>query len=522
MRRHVIAVLVAAACLLPAREAAAGGFLIYEHSALATGMADARTALWDDVSSLYYNPAAITELPGYQIGLGDTLIFPGIEYDPSLPTCQVDDEGNIVGETECGFPAEADFSVFYPVHVYFTARVTRWLALGISLNNPFGLGTFWPSDWDGRFTAWQTDLKTFFVQPTVAVNFARLAHLPDEYSVSLGVGGYYVHGTALIRSKVNASDFSTEPAEAEMKLEGAANSGGYHFSLFAAYKPWISFGASFRSNVPLEFTGTAKFIAPEDETWAQTMRMLGLLPERTTGKTTIDLPWNMNFGLAFHGIPKTTIAFDAFLAFWQSYDELNLDFACAHLEASDPDACAPVLNSEATYPKKWHMAVQLAVGAEVRPIEALALRVGYGYVSDPTNPRYYDAMLPDGERTLLTLGVGYRAPRYVKVDLGYMYAFWKGRKDNEVGEEGVRNGFANGTYRSDAHLLALSVGLSFGGPHEGKPTTLDPAPEEQTPAVLPAPEPVTIVEPVAAPAPAAEPSAPPGDFAPGAENALVP
>ncbi len=515
MRRHLIVAVLVAAGLVPAREAAAGGFLIYEHSALATGMADARTALWDDPSSLYYNPAAITELPGYQLSLGDTLIFPTIDYTPSLPLC------TSPTDTNCGYEASTNKGVFYPMHLYFTAQITKWLSAGIGVNNPVGMGTFWPADWDGRFTAWQTDLKTFFVQPALSVNFARLAHLPEEYSVSFGVGGYYVHGMALIRSKVSGSMFNFDPTVdpvAEMRLDGSANSGGYHFSFFAAYKPWISFGASFRSNVPLEFEGTAKFIAPEDEAWAQAMRMLHLLPEKTTGKTTIELPWNMNFGLAFHGIPKTTISFDFYLAFWESYDELKLHFSCADLEVSDPDYCAPALNEEAVYPKKWHKGVQLAVGVEVRPIEAIALRAGYGYVSNAADREFYDGMLPDGDRNLITFGVGYRAPRYFKVDLGYMYAFWSGKKNNEVGEADFRNGYANGKYESTAHLLAITVGLAFGGPDNGKPSTLTYKPVKQEASSLPplVSDPI-IAEPVASPAPsspASEP-VPAGDFAPG-------
>ena len=231
MRRLAIVAALAVLGLVPAREAAAGGFMIYEHSALSTGMANARTALWDDSSSLFYNPAAITELPGFQISIGDTLIFPSVDYSPSLPRCESPTD------TDCGKPDSTEFGVFYPVHIYFTAQVTKWLSLGISLNNPFGLGTFWPEDWDGRFTAWQTDLKTFFVQPTVAVNIARLAHMPQDFSLSLGAGGYFVHGIALIRSKVDGAEFNGgSPAEAEMKLEGDANSAGYHFSAFFAWK----------------------------------------------------------------------------------------------------------------------------------------------------------------------------------------------------------------------------------------------------------------------------------------------
>ncbi|MBW2260991.1 MAG: outer membrane protein transport protein [Deltaproteobacteria bacterium] len=490
MRRAALIACLVLAALGAAGEARAGGFMIKEHSALATGMANARTALWDDPSSLFFNPAAITQLEGFQISLGDTLIFPSITYDPSMTTCPTDSPDP---SDSCGLSTKGEFKVFTPLHVYFTARITNWLAAGISLNNPFGLGTFWPEGWDGRYTAYQTDLKTFFVQPSVAVDFARLAHMSDDVSLSFALTGYYVHGVALIKQKVDSAPFFPEATcpgcEAEMTMEGDGNSGGYGFALFAAWKPWVSFGASVRSNVPLHFAGTASFTAPA-EPWADTMRALGIFPESTPGSTDIELPWNMNFGLAFHGLRKWTFAADLYVELWESYDELKVHFEC-----SEDGSCAGVLNEEAVYPKKWSTAIQASFGTEYRPIEAIAVRLGAAYVSDPTHPDYYDAMLPDGDRLLLTAGFGYRAPKYFKVDLGYMFAYWRGVKDNDVGAEdpGQRNGLANGTYTTATHLLAITLGFSFGGPHKGVPQTLDSRPDPKRPAVLPAP----TAEPIA-------------------------
>jgi len=70
MRRLPLLGALALALIVAPGPARAGGFMIYEHSSAATGMADARTALWDDASSMFYNPSAITELDGFQVSLG--------------------------------------------------------------------------------------------------------------------------------------------------------------------------------------------------------------------------------------------------------------------------------------------------------------------------------------------------------------------------------------------------------------------------------------------------------------------
>jgi len=474
MRRLPLLGTLALALILAPGPARAGGFLIYEHSASATGMADARTALWDDASSMFYNPSAITELDGFQLSLGDTLLFPSITYTPGGDYCST------AGNTCHG--ANSEFHLFYPPHIYFTAETVSWLHVGIGYNNPFGLGTYWSPDWDGRFTAYQTYIETHFIQPVLAFDIAELVGMPEDYALSFAVGGYYVHGKAVINSKVDATqvyDLSHDADDplpvADMQMEGTADSGGFNFSIFAAYKPWVSFGASVRSNVTMDFSGNASFSAPAAAFpgWGATMRTLGLLPASTGGSTTIELPWNMNFGLAFHGLPQFTFAADLYVALWQSYDQLQVHFDCESSAA--PNNCGGELNAAAIYPKKWNTGIQFSFGVEYRPIRDVALRVGYGYVSDASNPVYYDGMLPDGNRHLICAGFGYRAADLFKIDLGYMLALWSNTKDNEVGSASplFSNGQANGEYETLTHIIALTLGFSFDTDGMAPPPTLD-------------------------------------------------
>jgi len=425
-----------------------GGFMIYEHSALATGMADARTAIFDDPSALWYNPAGITLLDGFHISLGDTLIFPKNTYKP-LP-----ENERTHGDFDGVNPAHGEFQLFYPLHFYFTASATKWLTVGIGVNNPFGLGTSWPENWDGRFTAYRTNLRTFFVQPAMAVNFANLLRLPDKVIASVAVGVDYVYGDATIEQKLDFSYFGAqEPGD--MKLEGSGHGLGANYALLVGWLPWFTFGASFRSNVHLTFKGEAKF-SDIDESISYMLQF----PESTGGRTSIELPWNMNFGLAFYGLKKFIFAADFYVVLWDSYDELRVKFDC-----STSGECNPDLNANAVYPKNWHTGYQFSLGAEYHPIKAVAIRLGYGYVTDPTDPKYYDAMLPDGNRHLICVGAGYRAPKYFKIDAGYMLALWKGTKNNEVGAPGLTgyNGYANGTYETISHLFAITLGFNFSG-----------------------------------------------------------
>ncbi len=455
-------------CLYP-RSARAGGFLIYEHGAAATGMADARSALADDPSTLYYNPAGITELPALQLSLGATGIVPVIHYQAAgvseSPRRYVGyRDGRYVelpvndGENS----TDAKLRGFTPIHLYASFRPKDLpLAFGISLNNPFGLGTYWPGDWDGRFITTETEIQTFFLQPVVAVDLARILSWDRHIKLSFAAGYQGVYGTARLSKRLDLrvgealSLGEVRDGEGEMRLLGDALGHGFLLALRAEFPRLFAFGITLRSAIRMPFSGEAKFsFNPAGERTLELARLV--FPESTTGRVTMVLPWNLNLGVAFLGLPKFTLAADVYVAFFESYDSLSVTFDCV-----EQGRCSETLNGDPIR-KDWGKSVQLSLGAEYRPTDSLAVRGGFGLVSSPVPEKTYDPALPDGMRTLLALGGGWRGERF-GADIAYMLAFWKGEKQNEVGSGDLLNpeGRANGTYTTLSHILALTLSARF-------------------------------------------------------------
>jgi long-chain fatty acid transport protein len=467
MRKLISAMIVT--LLLVGGTALAGGFLIYEHGAKATGMANARTALSDDVSSLYFNPAGITELPGLQVQLGTTAILPFIHYEAAGPLANprtypsyengvyiekpVNDGENSV---------DAKLKAFTPIHLYASYRLeAAGLTFGFGLNNPFGLGTYWPGDWDGRFLATETEIQTFFSQPVIAVDIAGLAGFKDTLKLSFAAGYNFVYGTARLGRKTDLrvgevlSQGEALDAEGALLMTGDAIGHGWNVAVYLELPELLSFGASVRSGISLPFSGTAKFsFNPAGQTTLELLSMS--VPDQTTGKVTIDLPWNMNFGIAFLGIENLKIAADFYLAFFESYDELKLEFECVEI-----GTCSESLNAD-PIEKDFGKSMQFSLGAEYVLFDDWSVRAGYGLVTSPVPAERYDPGLPDGLRNLISAGFGYRGSWW-GVDLAYMVTFWEGTKDNDVGEGDAQNpeGKASGTYTTLTHLFALSLSAWF-------------------------------------------------------------
>ncbi len=467
MRR--LAPILAIAISLTGGPVLAGGFQILEHGASSTGMANARTALADDVNALFFNPAAISELPGLQLQLGVTGILPYIHYEaagnpePARTYPSYDNGGYVFSEVNDGQNSkDAKLRGFNPIHLYASYEIeSTGLTVGYGLNNPFGLGTYWPGDWDGRFIATETEIQTFFNQPTVSVDIAELAGFKEKTKLSVAAGYTFVYATARLAKKIDLraaeapSLGEIEDPEGEMRMLGSAIGHGWNLALYAELPGWVSFGASIRGGIRLPFSGTARFTF--DQAGQQAVEQLNLtIPDKTGGDIVIDLPVNMNFGVAFLGVDDLKIAFDVYAALFESYDELELKFACiTDRTCSDTLDAGPI-------PKNWGTAWQIALGAEYLIADMLAVRAGYGRVLSPVPEETYDPSLPDGRRDLFCLGAGYIGS-WFKVDLGYMLAMWEGTKDNHVGEGDNNNpeGKANGTYSTVTHILALSLSAWF-------------------------------------------------------------
>src|SRR3954471_16762968 len=108
---------LAAACMmLLSSVALAAGFQLDVHGARATGMGGAVTALIDDPSAIYYNPAGLAGRKGLDVSVGVSLIMPFLNFTHS--------DGDVTGSA---------FVLSPPPNVHLAYGVTEDLAIGIGL-----------------------------------------------------------------------------------------------------------------------------------------------------------------------------------------------------------------------------------------------------------------------------------------------------------------------------------------------------------------------------------------------------
>ncbi|MFH1527539.1 MAG: outer membrane protein transport protein [Bacteroidota bacterium] len=392
-----------------------GGFQINEHGARGMSLAGAFTAIANDPSAIYYNPAGLYQISGTRFYTGVTLIQPSASFrgpSPSITETKLEDQ------------------IFNPINFYVTHQVNSDLGIGIGVNNQYGLGTKWDPDWVGRYLAIETEIRTFFFTPTISYKVS------DNFAI--GAGLVFAYGDVLIMRKNSLEPFA---GDAEIELEGDGTAWG--FTLGILFTPFddLSLGFSYRSETNFDFEGDAKAAAPP--------QFSQLLP---TGKIAAPLttPQNITLGLAYFATEQLTVSADLQFVGWSSYDKLEVTFNDVKDASGDKLVSTSVRNYNNTYIARF--------GAEYKFNDVLDLRYGLLYDKNPVDDEKVDPTLPDSDRLGFNFGFGYKITSKLSLDVAYMFLRFNEREiDNSEIEYTQGSAKFNGVYNSYAHLLGINL-----------------------------------------------------------------
>lgn len=400
----------------------AGGFQINEHGARAMGMGGAFTAQALDPSAIFFNAAGLSFLSGTNVMLGTTLIFPKSDFTgPSPSTTKTD----MVSQ------------IFYPSNLYLTHHLENGFAFGLGVYNPYGLGTEWNKDWVGRKLSVKTDLKTYFINPTVSYQ------LMDNLSIGVGVSYVLADVDLSFRVPTYSTLAPPTPAANDGYAELKADGSGFNFNVGLLYKPIndLSIGLSYRHSTEIEFSGDAKFTD---------MQALAFYFPGGDGETTITLPYNLLAGIAYNFTPDFTVELGFQYVGWSSYDSLIVDIA----EGPNFPLTGKPLQTDSKSSKDWDDSFLLRFGAEYR-FDKFAIRAGFVFDKTPQPDKSVEPMLPDADRNEFIVGFGYKVTNSLTFDLAYQLILFKDRTVTSP-----TNVFP-GTYTSTANLIGVNFSYNF-------------------------------------------------------------
>jgi len=405
------------------------GFSLFEVGNRAMGMAGAFTAVADDPSALFWNPAgmAFQTDQGTQLMVGVTLIQPTQDFTGVSP---------YPGD---GYTASQKSQTFPPAHFFLGLPVNERLELSFSLTSPFGLGTWWEDDYLGRFQSIKADLMVFDLGLSMAYQ------LSEKFAFGIGVD--YMYTTIELSRNVGVinpyDQRLTDVALAELKSEGMNAAWAWNAGLLWKVGKGFQVGALYRSEFTVSGDGKANFTQIPTG-YADLDGMLGTIfpfDGEVPIEATIKFPDFWTVGLAWQN-EKWTFSGQYGVMAWSVFDELPLIFP------ENPEFSS-VMREEFDDAAQWR------VGLEWRPGQRWAFQLGY--LEDETG-QPLEAMSPllaDGDRTSYSLGLSYYTPRF-RLDVGYEHVMSDPRSTGGGSWDGY-----NGTYDSDAHLAGATVTFKF-------------------------------------------------------------
>jgi long-chain fatty acid transport protein len=404
----------------------AGGFQLNVQGIKAIGMGGAFTGIGSDVSSIFFNPGAITNLDGHQFGFGFNLVDPHVSL-------QTNEAANINQTSGVGTPF-----MFYYSGTIFKEKFDNKLKVGFSVNNQYGSSSSFEDDWQGRNIIQNISLKTFMFQPTVAYK------IHDK--LSIGAGFVFAAGTFSTEKAVPLA--SLNALEGKARLEGTGNGLGFNFGVFSQFLTLgdesgvhtkFSAGVDYRSSIKVTLADADAFFTNIPTA------LTGTFPESTKFDTEIVLPSNLTVGLSAKHIKENwslEFAYDLQYVGWSSYDSLNFDFE----NAQTPDS--------KTF-QDWDDVIIHRFGVDFTYKEKYSVRAGAYYDEDPMKNDRVSPHLPGGDHFAYTFGLGYQLNDLVNFDFAVI------RKDNEREASLVDSNFS-AKYRTIANIYSIGANIKIG------------------------------------------------------------
>jgi long-chain fatty acid transport protein len=403
-------------------QANAGSFAIREQSSYGQGSSFAGIAAGGALSSMFWNPAAITQMPGIQSETTATGVFPYANQTPQSGSLL----GAFGGTTNSGEAGLVPGSYFS----YQLNALNPNIWLGLSINAPFALSASLPDVWAGRdYGANDSSVRSYNAVPSIAWR------INDWISVGAGVQIQYLKAT------LNKGVTRPGPTFTDFTLEGDGWGYGFTAGVTLTPTPTTTIGIGYRSAIDQKVEGT--------------MVLTGTLAGFSNlVKTTVDLPDVVSLGIRQRIDQQLTLLGTVEWTNWSRIGTSNV-----LLRSGAPAMVGP---NAVTLPFQYDDGWFFSVGSEYRWSDRLTLRSGIGYEISPITDQVRIPIIPDNNRFWASIGASWEVWKGFAFDVAYSHLWVKDPSINITSTSG--NPWFDGVPyvgEGKAHVDILSIGIKY-------------------------------------------------------------
>ena len=412
--------------------AGASGFQLMEQNASGIGNAYAGSAaVADNASTIFFNPAGMTQLQEREVSGGLSIVKPSFTFD---------NKGSSVGSlANTGDGGDAGGWAFIP-NAYMSWALSKDLYVGVGVGAPFGLKTEYDDRWVGAAQSQMFEVKTININPSVAYR------VNDKVSLGFGVNWQKIDakynriagttaGTSLVTSKMELSD----------------DAWGWNVGGLFTVSPSTKLGLSYRSRIKYHTDGDVKLSS--DGSALGNGTLAGLVAGGRQSDLTADLtlPDTFIMSVTQKLSDKWEMLGDVSWTGWSTIPKVDIMRSSGSLNGQT----AQTLDTE--FRDAW----RVALGATYKYNDAWKLKYGVAY--DQTPVKGADTRmtsLPDNDRVWFSFGAQWLPSKASKLDLGVSYIYVRDSKiDND--QTAAERGRVTGEYSGDIWILGAQYSMAF-------------------------------------------------------------
>lgn len=401
----------------------ASGFAIIEQSVTGLGRAFAGSAaVAEDASTIFFNPAGLTNLTHTELDVGLNYIAPQSEFR---------DSGS---RSPFGVPltggdgGDAGNNALVP-NIYYSRAINERAVFGLGINAPFGLVTEYNDAWQGRYHAVKSDLKTININPSLAFKAT------DKLSVGFGIDLQKIELTLTQMADLGAlgGSSTSQKYDGKVNIEVDDWSWGYNLGLTYQIQEATRLGLAYRSKISHMLEGYGTLHAST-----------GVLAADGNISGGVDLPESLSFAIHHQINQQWAIMGDASWTRWSRFKELSI-------------------NSEGTLPssvkqENWSNSMRYGLGFTYTHSDTWTFRGGVAFDQTPVANPYRTPRIPDQDRKWLAIGASYKYSANITVDTGYTHIFVNDPTINDTDNSGYT---IKGDYEASVDILGIQMRWLF-------------------------------------------------------------
>lgn len=391
------------------------GFALNEQSIKSMGMSQAgRSATAADATTLFANPAGMTQLTGTNMSGNATFIYAPADIENAQGSQAGTNNGDMIPPTWVGAG-------------FITHQMNDQFTIGIGNFAPFGLATNYESSFQGRYFGDKSKVKVIGIQPSAAYK------ITPEFSVGLGLTVSRIEGLL-------SAGVAPLPSNPTLEVNGDDISYSYNLGMLWQIAPQSRLGFDYRSKTDYNLAGTTE---------VKNLPVTGFM-QTYDASLDISTPATFELSLAHQLNPDVNVYSSISLTQWSVLESLVIKNAGA-------TGSLATITEELDWKDSW----AYSVGADWKMHEGLTLRTGLGIDKTPVSDSHRSVRVPSEDRTVLSFGLSYAINDKMSIDAAYMFL------KEKVAHVDVSKTTPTGpiTYSADyngiAHLIGAQLNMKF-------------------------------------------------------------